>query len=545
MFFAASFWQKASNSQTIEAGKAEGCELLNVQFGQKSSHVTEYNGKDSDELNVLTQGVPPSALDSTLIPLSALDTTLIPPSALDTTLVPPSALDSTLVPLSALDSTLVPPSALDTALVPPSALGSTLVPPSALDTALVPPSALDTTQLPPSALDTTQLPQSTLDTTLVPPSAFDTTLPLSALDTTLVPPSALDSTLVPPSALDTTLPLSALDTTLVLPSALDTTLNFGKQYLSIVASHKHRSVSETLQFLPHLPFITPVEVFQVTSAGGVYKDDSLGISITVPEGAVPEFIIFPIEIGTCLYGPFQFPQGSSLIAPILMLCPQKNIPLKKPIIVTLPHILTEATEGDIECLNIRVVKADHATFRGSGLEKCVLEDIDPCESHASFDDQNSITFSVSHFCFLSVRAKNAKKKNCCIFPLIPIDRSTGVFTFRLCVTYFMKPCIQVRCMFISMSRVNVQYLQAIKEEFLKERYEPKERYELKDRYECDLSSIIRFSFESEDSFIEASIKCVDQNKWSVTLNSADSDSGIQVSIHYECVILCLTFFYFA
>ena len=249
----------------------------------------------------------------------------------------------------------------------------------------------------------------------------------------------------------------------------------------------------------------------------MYKDDSLGISITVPEGAVPEFTIFPIEVGTCLYGPFQFQQGSSLIAPILMLCPQKNIPLNKPIIVTLPHILVEATESDIKSRNIQVVKADHAIFRGSDLEKCVFKDIDQCESHASFDDQNNITFSVSHFCFLSVRAKNSKKKKCCICPLI--DRATGVFTYRLCVTYFMKPCIQVRCMFISMSRVNVQYPQAIKEQF------PREKYEL------EPSSIMSFSFDSENSFIEATIKCVDQNKWTVFLNSADSDSGIQVSIY--------------
>ena len=293
-------------------------------------------------------------------------------------------------------------------------------------------------------------------------------------------------------------------------------LHYEERFLSIIASHYHHSVCQAIQFLPHLPFITPVEVFQVTSAGGVYRDDSLGISITVPEGAVPEFTIFPIEVGTCLYGPFQFPEGSTLIAPILMLCPQKNIPLKKPIIVMLPHILVEATE------DIQVVKADHAIFRGSDLEKCVFKDIDQCESHASFDDQNNITFSVSHFCFLSVRAKNSKKKKCCICPLI--DRATGVFTYRLCVTYFMKPCIQVRCMFISMSRVNVQYPQAIKEQF------PREKYEL------EPSSIMSFSFDSENSFIEATIKCVDQNKWSVFLNSADSDSGIQVSIHYDYVL---------
>ncbi len=198
-------------------------------------------------------------------------------------------------------------------------------------------------------------------------------------------------------------------------------------------------VTSVSQFLPHLRFITPVEVFQVTSVGGVYRDESLGISVTVPEGAVPELTIFPIEVGTCLYGPFQFPQGLTPISPILMLCPQKKISLKKPIIVTLPHLLIKATESDIKYLNIRVVKADHE------VQKCVFEDIDPCESHISFDDQNSITFSLSHFCFLSVLGnlkKDAQKLSCCVYPLI--RRDVDVISYRLCVTFCMKPFIKVK-----------------------------------------------------------------------------------------------------
>ena len=222
-----------------------------------------------------------------------------------------------------------------------------------------------------------------------------------------------------------------------------------------IASRKHRPhsvISQALQFLPHLPFITPVDVFQVTSAGGVYKDDSLGISITVPEGAVPDFTIFPIEIGTCLYGPFQFPEESTLISPILMLCPQIKISLKKPIIVTLPHLLIKATDSDIEYFNIRVVKANHEVFCDSFSEKYVLNDINLSESRISFDNQNSITFSLSHFCLVSVLGdlkRDAEKIGYCIYPLI--HRDMNVISYRLCVTFCMKPFIKVRCVHVSVA----------------------------------------------------------------------------------------------
>ncbi len=188
----------------------------------------------------------------------------------------------------------------------------------------------------------------------------------------------------------------------------------------------------------------------------MYRDDSLGISITVPEGAVPEFTIFPIEIGTCLYGPFQFAEGSTLISPILMLCPQKNIPLKKPITVTLPHLLTEATKSDIESFNIRVVKADHESllFFDFDVKKCLFEDINLCESRISFDNRNSITFSVSHFCFLSVLGDlkmNAQKIGYCVYPLI--RRDMNVISYRLCVTFLMAPFIKVRCVHVSVALV--------------------------------------------------------------------------------------------
>ncbi len=63
------------------------------------------------------------------------------------------------------------------------------------------------------------------------------------------------------------------------------------------------------------------------------------------------------------------------------------------------------------------------------------------------------------------------------------------------------------------------YSQAIAEQFLRE------------KYELARSDIRSFVFESENSFIDGSIKNVDQNNWLVFLNSASPDTGVQVSTH--------------
>ena len=214
--------------------------------------------------------------------------------------------------------------------------------------------------------------------------------------------------------------------------------------------NKPSTVDQTLRFSPELPFIKPVEVFQVSSRGGQYCDDSLGLCIDVPEGAVPEGRLLQLEIGMCLYGPFKFPGNLYPIAPILMLCPQSNIKLSRRLRITLPHIISDADEGEIDFFDVQVIKADHTSLFTAN--ETIFDNIIG-ESNLSLHTSNNCevaTFELSNFCFVTLRAtanlqELAERKGYCICPLLPSpDAMSSVsFMYHLCVTYFIKPCLEV------------------------------------------------------------------------------------------------------
>ena len=201
-----------------------------------------------------------------------------------------------------------------------------------------------------------------------------------------------------------------------------------------------------------LPFIKPVKVLQFSSKGGLYFDDSLGLHIDIPEGAVPEGPLLQLEVGMSLYGPFKFPEDLYPIAPILMLCSQNDIKLHKSVNITIPHIIADAEGIDTKAQSIQVIKANHTSLlvAGESLFDNVIQD-----SNLVFHSHNGYglaTFSLPHFSFVSIFEKRdnievAKKRGYCICPLIPspstIHSRSGTLTFYLCVTYFMKPCIEV------------------------------------------------------------------------------------------------------
>ena len=55
----------------------------------------------------------------------------------------------------------------------------------------------------------------------------------------------------------------------------------------------------------------------------------------------------PIEVGVCLYGPFTFEGDCRPISPIVWLCLQGNTDLKKPMTVTIPHVLRFICRGAV------------------------------------------------------------------------------------------------------------------------------------------------------------------------------------------------------
>ena len=217
-------------------------------------------------------------------------------------------------------------------------------------------------------------------------------------------------------------------------------------------------VQEALEMPSSLRFIGPVQVLRITHAGIKYCNDKLGLCINIPQGAIIKGLELHLEVGMSLYGPFEYPAGTSPISPILMLCPQENVTLQKPIEVTLPHCIDQASQADVKALGIRIVKADHSQHLAvcTMLEDQVrfsFMDMDEAETDIRFsqdgDAKEYVTFSLSHFCFISLRSATsseaARRKGFCIIPLQPIrfPPACNGITYHLPITYYMSPWLEV------------------------------------------------------------------------------------------------------
>ena len=171
--------------------------------------------------------------------------------------------------------------------------------------------------------------------------------------------------------------------------------------------------------------------------------------LTYPKELYQKALCFSWKLACGLYGPFKFPNNLHPIAPILMLYPNYDIKLSKCLQITLPHIVEDAKDNDVDTLGIKVIKADHMSFlkTGLGIFETVIGDSN-LHFHSN-TDSDLATFSLPHCCFVTIQAEEsnevAKRKGYCVCPLLPPpkDVSSGTFTFYFCVTYFMKPCLIV------------------------------------------------------------------------------------------------------
>ena len=198
-----------------------------------------------------------------------------------------------------------------------------------------------------------------------------------------------------------------------------------------------------------IPFIKPPQVFHITSRSAVYNDDSLGLCISAPEGSLEAGEELKVHIGLTLHGSFEKP-STSLISPILMVHTYDKVQLKHPLTVKLPIILSQVSDKDVKRYGVHIKKSTDASVSSSGLISFKDIEEDVYFNLYSKEGRSYAVFSISHFCFISLHMRpelkdSAAKLGCCICPLIPSQEAiiSGTFSFYLCVTYYMEPCIQV------------------------------------------------------------------------------------------------------
>ena len=189
-----------------------------------------------------------------------------------------------------------------------------------------------------------------------------------------------------------------------------------------------------------------IDTLSFTKAGIRYQNESMGVSINVPEGAIKEGFL-DIKVGLALYGPFSYPDGLRPVSVVLLMCPQQEVTLLKPIQVILPLIIDCAQDSiDSSNCGLTPLKACHDNYDDvKKINRFKAFDVEDLKvfKHKNF---NYSSFLIDHFCYLCLAAGTARPLNLsyclsCIKPLMfPLNRSSFI---HFSVSFCMKTCLEV------------------------------------------------------------------------------------------------------
>ena len=192
-----------------------------------------------------------------------------------------------------------------------------------------------------------------------------------------------------------------------------------------------------------LSFLQPIDVVTLTNEGKVVTKE--GISICVPDDAVPVGTRLHMEVGSAMHGRLSFPKGMQPVSPILWICPQEELDLLKPLRITLPHTV-KYEEGVTELYFLKACHNEDLTMT-TGITKwevCDFEEI-TCHEGIEFNEKNGSVYT-KLFCCVCI-AENVEiptKKRYLLHRTQPHKWNTREFTVDYCITFDLSTCVQVR-----------------------------------------------------------------------------------------------------
>ncbi len=188
------------------------------------------------------------------------------------------------------------------------------------------------------------------------------------------------------------------------------------------------------------------DTLSFTKAGMRYQNESMGVTINVPEGAIKEELL-DIKVGLALYGPFNYPDGLRPVSVVLLMCPQQEVTLLKPIEVILPLIIDCAQDSiDSSNCGLTPLKACHDNY--DDVKKMNRFEAFNVENLEVFMDKNFnySSFLIDHFCYVCLAAGTTRPLNFsyCLSRIKP-----SVFplncrsTINFCVSFCVEACLKV------------------------------------------------------------------------------------------------------
>lgn len=202
--------------------------------------------------------------------------------------------------------------------------------------------------------------------------------------------------------------------------------------------------------ISNVPFLEEPIIFNCDSSGGTYSISSHGISVQVPQGAIPKGNQVHIELGTTLIGPFMFSNGKRPISPILWLCiyTHEDITFQKPIQIKLPHFLTGLSDEERLMFEVNFAKADHPVI-GSVEAPLPQVEFKACSTKIQFIATENDSYGLlqtTHCCFYCIEAKHSRdlalRAGYCL-TRVEYQPSPSRYIVHFCATFQLDTCLDV------------------------------------------------------------------------------------------------------
>ena len=197
-----------------------------------------------------------------------------------------------------------------------------------------------------------------------------------------------------------------------------------------------------------MPFVHH-HIVECTSDGQEYTSVEHDITLKIPKGAINKNQLIHFEIRVALYGPFNFPENTQPISPILWLCILEDVELRKPFQIILPHFLTGISQERLQYHQVGFAKAKHndCTLVNN---KRVYNFLDVTESRFASSTSGIRNYGIlesQHCCFYCLKAKKTPEltwdSGYCLARIESALLAPQTNEVYFLVFYFLETCLQV------------------------------------------------------------------------------------------------------
>ncbi len=190
-------------------------------------------------------------------------------------------------------------------------------------------------------------------------------------------------------------------------------------------------------------FIDNIVTIPCDSNGGEYMSEAHDFKIVIPKGAIKKRLTVELQIGVTLQGPFQIPQDTSIISPIVWVGIRPATKLRKQIEIKLPHFLDTANGMRKNEVFLRASdKVNTNSKTRHSAKKYTFKEI--VDGQGFLQDGHGVVLAkhCGFFCIAASKLSNQHTR-CCLLPVIPRSIQSNTWKMHYCITYLLKSCTQV------------------------------------------------------------------------------------------------------